>query len=408
MITHHSSFSSYACDVNQYKNKIIWWAEQFSVFCFLDSNSHMNGRTKYDFLCGVDVLEWIQLDEDYQGNQEFLFGIIPYTSNTSKVGNFFRPRYIIYAKNGRLYFNRNYPEMMALMDQINSFASIIETDEKINSSFMPLTSSEQYHENIESIQNKIRQGDYYEINYCIGLEANEVTISPISSFIKINRNAAAPMSALYKNEASYVLSFSPERFIKKKSNRITSQPIKGTIRRDRLNLNHDLELKNKLANSQKERAENMMIADLTRHDLTHYAIPGSIHVEELCQVYSYHAVHHMISTISAELKNSHDGLRALFKAFPPASMTGAPKKIVMCEIDQIETFQRNYYSGALGYIDPEGDYDFSVVIRTLFYNQKSKKINIYVGSAITLLSDAKSEYEECLLKAEGIIQYLKR
>jgi para-aminobenzoate synthetase component 1 len=146
-----------------------------------------------------------------------------------------------------------------------------------------------------------------------------------------------------------------------------------------------------------------MIVDLVRNDLSKVCIEGSVKVEELFGIYSFPQVHQMISTVSGQLKDAGEDFTNIFRAtFPMGSMTGAPKKRVMELIEQYEKTKRGIFSGALGYITPEGDFDFNVVIRSIVYNARDKYLSIQAGSAITFKSDPKKEYEECLLKIEAM------
>ena len=193
--------------------------------------------------------------------------------------------------------------------------------------------------------------------------------------------------------------------MKKKGNRIVSQPIKGTIKRSD-NLKLDVQNKNLLLNSSKDFSENVMIVDLVRNDLSRIANSKTVVVDELASLYTYQDVHHLISTISCELdpeKNIVDILKALF---PMGSMTGAPKIKSMELIEKIETTMRGLYSGSIGYITPQRDFDFNVVIRSVLYNQQSQYLSFMVGGAITIDSDPESEYNECLLKAKSIFKVL--
>ncbi len=211
------------------------------------------------------------------------------------------------------------------------------------------------------------------------------------------------MSCYYKAGEHYLISSSPERFLKKKGERILSQPIKGTIRRGK-NPQEDENLKQELAFSPKERSENVMIVDLVRNDLSRIAQRGSVQVDQLFGIYTLPSVHQMISTISCRVKpelNFTDILRAVF---PMGSMTGAPKISAMNLIDSHEKFKRGWFSGCAGYITPEGDFDFNV---SIMYNEQEQKISFPAGSAITIGSNPEKEYEECLLKAAAMRKVLE-
>jgi para-aminobenzoate synthetase component 1 len=399
---------------DEFKAKLVQWANHFETFTYLDSNRANDLYTNYDFILGIDALSYYtQLDELKEG--EFYFGHIGYDFNSQQpegkpmidfgIFYFFEPRYIIYAKNGRLYFNRNAPESLQILDSIHS--EKIENYSIPKTEFKSRTSEIEYIENIKRIQDSIRNGQFYELNYCVEFYQEHTSLNAIATFLKINQVAQAPMSALVKYLDKFALCFSPERLACLKGNQLISQPIKGTARRDLHNVKNDVRIKEELENSLKERAENIMIVDLVRHDMTACAKTGSVKVEELCKIYTFPFVHQMISTISAELKSKIYAKQALFNLLPAGSMTGAPKKEVMHFIHNNENFSRGLYAGNIGYFAPNGDFDFNVVIRTLYYDENTKKISLAVGGAITLLSDAEREYNECLLKAEGILRFFQ-
>jgi para-aminobenzoate synthetase component 1 len=202
-----------------------------------------------------------------------------------------------------------------------------------------------------------------------------------------------------------LLSASPERFLKKSLNKLYSQPIKGTVRRAK-DKDADEALKTALLNSEKERAENLMIVDLVRNDLAKSSEVGSVAVDELFGIYSFKQVHQMISTVSSTIIDGINPVEAIENAFPMGSMTGAPKVMAMKLIEQYETTKRGLYSGAVGYFAPNEDFDFNVVIRSIQYNAATQYVSFEVGSAITFDSDAEQEYEECLLKASAMLQAL--
>jgi para-aminobenzoate synthetase component 1 len=204
----------------------------------------------------------------------------------------------------------------------------------------------------------------------------------------------------------FLLSASPERFIKKVGKKIISQPIKGTARRG-ANEEEDKQIKHHLFNDPKERAENIMIVDLVRNDLSRTADKGSVIVEELCGIYTFPQVHQMISTVVSELREDVHFIEAIRQCFPMGSMTGAPKVRAMKLIEKYESTKRGLFSGAVGYITPEGDFDFNVVIRSILYNARNHYLSFMVGGAITMQAEAEKEYEECMLKAKAIMRVLK-
>ena len=166
-------------------------------------------------------------------------------------------------------------------------------------------------------------------------------------------------------------------------------------------------LKKQLQQDPKERAENIMITDLVRNDLSKSALKGSVKVEELCGVYAFKQVHQMISTITAQVPKALNSMQLIQDTFPMGSMTGAPKVSAMKIIEEQEETKRGLYSGAVGYFDPNGNFDFNVVIRSILYNQTSKYVSFSVGSAITSKSDVEKEYQECLLKAKAMRSVLE-
>lgn len=203
----------------------------------------------------------------------------------------------------------------------------------------------------------------------------------------------------------FLLSATPERYLRKDGDRIISQPIKGTAKRFTDSVK-DLDSRNNLASDPKERSENIMITDLVRNDLSKTAQKGSVEVTELCGIYSFLQVHQMITTIISKTENQYAAVDVIKTTFPMGSMTGAPKIAAMKIIEELEETKRGLYSGAVGYFKPDGDFDFNVVIRSILYNQERKYVSFSVGSAITSLSIPEKEYEECLLKARAMRKVL--
>jgi para-aminobenzoate synthetase component 1 len=266
-------------------------------------------------------------------------------------------------------------------------------------------SREDYLKTVEALKQHIIQGDVYEINYCVEFYSSYSKINPMLVYADLIKKSPVPFGAFVKSSEHYLMCASPERFLKKNGNRMFSQPIKGTSKRG-ANEAEDIALKQALLNSEKERAENLMIVDLVRNDLARSAKTGTVKVEELFGIYSFEQVHQMISTVSATLSDDIHWVDALKYAFPMGSMTGAPKIRAMELIEQYERTARGLYSGAVGYITPEGDFDFNVVIRSLQYNSVNQYLNFEVGGAITYDSIPEKEYEECLIKAGAILDTL--
>ena len=266
-------------------------------------------------------------------------------------------------------------------------------------------SKETYIKDVKSLIRHIQAGNIYEVNYCQEYFA-KAQINPFNQYCKLNAISKAPFSCFVKIEDKYVLSASPERFVKKEGNRILSQPIKGTSKRSE-DQKEDKLLALELETNTKERAENIMIVDLVRNDLSKISEKASVNVEELCKIYSFETVHQMISTISADIKNDIDFSDLIKALFPMGSMTGAPKVSAMQLIEQHEKTKRGIYSGTIGYIKPNGDFDLNVIIRTLVYNETASYLSSMVGGAITSKSDPEKEYEECLIKLKAVQESLK-
>jgi para-aminobenzoate synthetase component I len=272
-------------------------------------------------------------------------------------------------------------------------------------SLKPKSDRKKYISDLQQLKVNIQRGDIYEINFCIEFFAEGITIDPLQIFTRLNKISKAPYASLVKLGSDYIISASPELFLKKERNILSTKPIKGTIRRGE-NKAEDRVLAEALYNNIKERTENVMAVDVARNDLSRVAERGSVSVNRLYNIETYETVHQMVSTVSCEVKKEKTFKEIIEATFPMASMTGAPKVSAMNLIDKFENFERNYYSGAMGLIQPNGDFELSVNIRCIFYNEKTKRISIAVGSAITHLCDPEKEYEECLLKAQALLRAL--
>ena len=267
----------------------------------------------------------------------------------------------------------------------------------------PRITKEEYLKNVRSLQESIQRGDVYEVNYCQEFFAENVEIAhELNAYFKLNYLTRAPYSSFFFIDQFTLFCGSPERYLLKKGNHLTSEPIKGTKRRG-ATIEEDEALKASLLNDPKERAENVMIVDLVRNDLSRIALPHSVNVEELFGIYSFETVHQMISRIGCDIAPETKFTDILRATYPMGSMTGAPKISAMKLIEEHECFQRGIYSGSIGYIRPNGDFDFNVVIRTLVYNHATKYLSCAVGGAITIKSDPEQEYEECNVKIKRIL-----
>jgi para-aminobenzoate synthetase component 1 len=264
---------------------------------------------------------------------------------------------------------------------------------------------DEYNHQFKKIQKYLSRGDIYEVNYCIPFIIDVKYLNLTHIYKHQKRASPAPFAAFYKSDYNYLVCASPERFIKKLGDKISCQPMKGTAKKSR-NESENQKLKNALASSEKERAENVMIVDLTRNDLSKIAKKGSVQVKELFGIYEFPHVYQMISTVEATLKDNTTFLEILKALFPMGSMTGAPKLNAIKIIEEVECFSRELFSGSIGYIDPNGDFDFNVIIRSILYNEKTDTALIAAGGAITVQSNASDEYQECLLKANNNLKLL--
>lgn len=412
-------------NISDFKQKALHWANQFEVCCFLDSNHYKDDYSAYDFIIAAAVNDELkcsagnafdQLKSFYARHKQWIFGFLSYdlkneiedlSSNHSDGLDFpdlyfFVPKYLIAFKNGKAEVLIGQHSILAHIESFRLGAEIKPNAIKIGQRL----SNDQYINKVEALQAHIIRGDIYEVNFCQEFFAENADIDPVYTFEALNKVSPTPFAGYFKTYGKYILSATPERFLCKRGTKLTSQPIKGTAKRS-LDPVEDEAIKLQLRNDIKEQAENVMIVDLVRHDLTKSAVKGSVTVNELFGIYSFPQVHQMISTISCELNPEIHFIDAIKNTFPMGSMTGAPKVKAMQLIEEYEVTKRGIYSGSFGCIGPDGDFDFNVVIRSILYNAESKYLSFQVGGAITYQSDAALEYEECLLKASAILKVLE-
>ncbi|WP_339905049.1 anthranilate synthase component I family protein [uncultured Cyclobacterium sp.] len=316
---------------------------------------------------------------------------------------FFSPEITILISNTEITIEGTSPDQI-LAEILNTTAS--QRRRRGNCNLNCSQDEESYTATFRKIQNHILEGDIYELNYCMDFQGTVSHTEPINLFLDLCENSPMPFSALFKAANLYLCCASPERFLKKQGQTLLTQPIKGTVRRGRNQL-EDKVLKKQLAESKKEQAENLMIVDLMRNDLARLALTGSVDVKELFGIYSFKQISQMISSVTCQLPPSVGFEEIISKTFPMGSMTGAPKIKCMELIEAHEKFKRSWFSGSIGYIDSNGDFDFCVIIRSLIIDRTKNSIYFGVGSAITIDADAKAEYQECLLKAASLINTLK-
>ena len=426
-----TSIHKHISDPKLFKKQLLIWSQQFREVVFMDSNDYPQQYSNYDCLLAVDAFTSIKTDsqnafEDLkqyqQTTKDWIFGYLAYDLKNDveplQSNNFdglefpdlffFQPNKIFLLKGDQLevqYLSLCEDEFEEDLENIvESRKSKIETEEILT--IHQRISKENYLEKVSKMLAHIHQGDLYEANFCMEFYAENANIDPLEKFRKLNDISQPPFAVFFKNNKHFLLCASPERYLKKEGNLIVSQPIKGTAKRfpDPI---EDEKSKTELASDPKERAENIMITDLVRNDLSHTAQKGSVQVAELCGIYSFMQVHQMISTVTSKLDPQYGVIDVLKTSFPMGSMTGAPKISAMKIIDLLEESKRGLYSGALGYFTPDGDFDFNVVIRSILYNQEKQYVSFSVGSAITSLSVPEKEYEECLLKAKAMREVLE-
>lgn len=413
-------------DKRTFKQQMLHWANQFNICCFLDNNEYSSKHHSYEWLLAAGAAKTFSpvenklesLKEFCTNHNDWLFGHLGYdlkneieglnSLHTDHIGFpdifFFQPEIVIRSNANSVSISviGKVPEEI--------FSSILETS--INNSFhfqkpdiQLRTAKWQYIDTIEKLRQHILRGDCYEINYCIEFFAENAIIDPLDVYEELIKVSPNPFASFYKLHDKYLMCASPERYLKRKGNEIISQPIKGTIKRSKESENDELN-KQQLLDSKKDRSENVMVVDLVRNDLSKICKDGSVQVEELFGIYTFPQLHQMISTVKGELKDEIDFSDIIRATFPMGSMTGAPKRSVMQLIEKYEQTKRGIFSGAVGYIDPNSDFDFNVVIRSIMYNSTNEHLSYQVGSGITFYSNAESEFEECLLKAKAIEKVL--
>lgn len=423
-----------------FKQILLTWGQKFREVVYLDNNDYPQRYSSYDCILAVDAFTSIKTDfhdafEDLkqyqQSTKDWIFGYLSYDlkndledldSNNFDGLHFpdlffFQPKKLFLLKGNQLdiqYLNmcddeveEDYEEItVQCSDPSESEPAKHFSNQSSEIEVIQRISTENYLQKVATILEHIHRGDIYEANFCMEFFAENAVINPLEKFLKLNEISKSPQAVFFKNNTQFLLSASPERYLKKEEDVLISQPIKGTAKRF-LDPIEDEYSKNQLALDPKERSENIMVSDLVRNDLSRTAQKGSVKVEELCAIYSFEQVHQMITTITSNLDCQYSVVDAIKTTFPMGSMTGTPKVSVMKIIEKLEETKRGLYSGAVGYFTPKGDFDFNVVIRSILYNQENKYVSFSVGSAITSLSIPEKEYEECLLKAKAMHEVLR-
>lgn len=416
----------------EFRAKLFQWSKQFDEIAWLDSNNYHQEYSNFDAVLAVQAFTAIKTDyfgafdklqEYQQTTKDWIFGYLAYDlkNDVERLSSknfdgldfpdlyFFQPQKLIFVKDEEVemcYLRMVDDEMDVDFAEIQEITLHDENSENSEVKINPRISKPEYIAKVKEVLQHIQRGDIYEANFCQEFFAEDKSIDAPKVFQELNKISTPPFASFLKLENHYLLSASPERYLKKQGELLISQPIKGTARRAEDEL-EDQEIAKSLAEDPKEQAENVMIVDLVRNDLSRIAKKGTVKVEELCRVYTFKQVHQMISTISAKLEDVIPAVEALRRTFPMGSMTGAPKISAMKIIEELEETKRGLYSGAVGYFTPESDFDFNVVIRSILYNATTNYVSFSVGGAITSKSIPEKEYEECLLKAGAMLKVLQ-
>ena len=414
-----------------FKQNLLSWSQQFETALWLDSNNHDQQYTSFDSALAAEEFTAIKTDysnafdklKEYQTiTEDYIFGYISYDvkNDVEQLSSqnfdglsfpdlyFFQPQKLIFIKGENIEFH--YLKMVA--DEIDSDFEKIQNYADTSNDCTPRSTDEDikiklrihkddYYAKVNTVLDHINRGDIYEANFCQEFYAENARIDPLNVYKHLNEISEPPFASFLKMDHQYALCASPERYLKKEGAKIISQPIKGTAKR-LISKIDDAKIASDLMRDEKERAENVMIVDLVRNDLSKTAKKGTVKVEELCKVYSFKQVHQMISTVVSEIDTAMHPIETIRSTFPMGSMTGAPKFSAMTIIENLEKTKRGLYSGTIGYFTPENDFDFNVVIRSILYNEEKKYVSYSVGGAITAKSVAEKEYEECLLKAKAM------
>ncbi len=395
----------------QFRKQLLQWASLFEHCVFLEDalaktlKVGVGKERHFSTIQSIPNDEWLfgYIAYDYKNELEDL---VSEHSETISFANssFFTPLFVIELTENSFVVQKGTIAEELLFQEIEEQTFVIEENRKC--SIKPKLEKEEYIAKVTALQEHIQKGDIYEVNFCQEFAAEGVVLSPVSVYDSLVKASPMPFSVFLREGEKYAFCASPERYVKRVGDKIISQPIKGTAKRGE-NPEEDAMIVENLQNNPKERAENIMAVDVVRNDFSRIAQRGTVNVEELCKVYTFEQLHQMISTVSAVLSKETTFFDVVSATFPMASMTGAPKIRAMQLIEKYETSKRGLYSGTIGYLSPDGDFDFNVVIRTVLYNADAQKLSFTVGSAITAEADAVQEYEECLLKAQSMMKILK-
>jgi len=414
-----------------FKYRLLQWSQGHHPVCFLDNNGqgsygYPNGRLlvgvgqvrSIEARAGEDAFDQLRSQQSLYGG--WWLGFLGYdlknevedltSRHPDPLGfpdlHFFQPEHLFLVRERSVTILSYTKPPSQLWEEVRSLAPVRAFAKKpvVPHIYSHLSRSD-YASRIQQVRHHIQRGDIYEMNFCQEFFYPSVDIPPAALFRALNDQAQTPFSTFYQWQDRYLLSASPERFLRKQGKKLISQPIKGTRQRGQTSA-EDEQLRRDLIHSKKDRSEHVMIVDLVRNDLARSCETGSVKVPELYGIYAFQQVFQMISTVEGTLRSDQHFMDAIKRAFPMGSMTGAPKVRAMELIEELEMSRRGLYSGAIGYITPEGNADFNVVIRSLLYRASTGYLSFQVGGAIVIDSDPLLEYEECLWKARAILETL--
>lgn len=269
-------------------------------------------------------------------------------------------------------------------------------------SFTSNFTKDNYVKTVGKVREYIRSGDIYIANLSQRFTA-KTSRDSYDIYRDLRKINPAPFAAFMRLEGFDIISSSPERFLKVRDGSVETRPIKGTRPRGKAE-EEDLHYRNELLNSEKDKAELLMIVDLERNDLSKVCKPHSVKVTELFRLEEYSTVFHLVSTVVGKLKDGVDAVHCLKKCFPGGSITGTPKIRAMEIIDELEKLKRSLYTGSIGYFSFDGNADFNIIIRTMI--KKEDTVYFGVGGGITWDSDEEAEYQETLDKAKALMRVI--
>lgn len=358
-------------DIAEFKKRLLQWAQQFEIAVWLDSNNYDQKYSNFEAVLAVDAVSKIETSSEnafsqlkkYQSEvNDYIFGYLGYdlkndveALTSSNFDGLHFPDLFFFQPKKLFFIKENTVEIK----YISEFENKIETDFNEITSTVSLSAVEgqqqttnvkiklrihkdDYYKKLNTLLNHIHRGDIYEANFCQEFYSENSTINPIEVYQNLNEISKAPFATFLKLNDTYLLSASPERYLKKEGDHLISQPIKGTEKRASTK-KADEKLIAVLEQNPKERAENIMIVDLVRNDFSRFAIKGSVKVDELCKVYTFEQVHQLISTVSCTVKNDIHPVDILKNTFPMGSMTGAPKISAMKIIEVLEDTIRGHH-----------------------------------------------------------------